>query len=52
MKILLDTNIAIHRDAATIVNDDIGVLFRWLDNLCHIKCIHTLTEEVRNGNQC
>ncbi len=43
MKILLDTNIVIHREAATVVNEDIGVLFRWLDNLHHEKCIHPIT---------
>ena len=45
MKILLDTNIVIHREAATAVNEDIGVLFRWLDNLHHVKCIHPVTVE-------
>lgn len=45
MKILLDTNIVIHREAATPVDKDIGILFRWLDNLHHIKCIHSVTAE-------
>jgi predicted nucleic acid-binding protein len=45
MKILLDTNIVIHREASTVFNEDIGVLFRWLDNLHHTKCIHPLTVE-------
>ncbi len=45
MKILLDTNIVIHREASTVVNEDIGVLFRWLDNLHHTKCIHAVTVE-------
>ncbi|MBT9132736.1 MAG: hypothetical protein DDT32_01580 [Syntrophomonadaceae bacterium] len=45
MRVLLDTNIVIHREAATVVNEDIGVLFRWLDNLHHIKCIHPVTAE-------
>lgn len=45
MKILLDTNIVIHREAATVVNEDIGVLFRWLDNLHYKKCIHSVTCE-------
>ncbi|MFC1965804.1 PIN domain-containing protein [Chloroflexota bacterium] len=45
MKILLDTNIVIHREASTVVNEDIGVLFRWLDNLHHTKCIHPITVE-------
>lgn len=43
MRILLDTNIVIHREAATVVHEDIGVLFRWLDNLHHTKCVHPLT---------
>ena len=45
MKILLDTNIVVHREAATVVDEGIGVLFRWLDNLHHIKCIHAVTAE-------
>ena len=45
MKILLDTNIVIHREASAVVNEDIGVLFRWLDNLHHVKCIHPITVE-------
>ncbi|MHB8085742.1 MAG: PIN domain-containing protein [Dehalococcoidia bacterium] len=45
MKILLDTNIVIHREASTVVNEDIGVLFKWLDNLQHTKCIHSITVE-------
>ncbi|MCJ7654840.1 MAG: hypothetical protein MUO97_05995, partial [Dehalococcoidia bacterium] len=45
MKILLDTNIVIHREASTVADEDIGVLFRWLDNLHHTKCIHSLTVE-------
>jgi predicted nucleic acid-binding protein len=45
VKILLDTNIVIHREAATVVDEDIGVLFRWLDNLHHTKCIHSVTAE-------
>lgn len=45
MKILLDTNIVIHREATTVVDEDIGILFRWLDNLHHTKCIHSVTAE-------
>lgn len=49
MKVLLDTNIIIHREAATVVRSDIGVLFRWLDRLQYVKCIHPLTiEEISN----
>lgn len=43
MRILLDTNIIIHREASKVVNDDIGVLFRWLDELKHDKIIHPVT---------
>jgi hypothetical protein len=43
LKILLDTNILIHREAATVVDEDIGVLFKWLDNLHCTKCIHPIT---------
>lgn len=45
MKILLDTNIVIHREAVTVVNEDIGVLFRWLDNLHYTKYIHSVAVE-------
>ena len=45
MKVLLDTNIVIHREATTVVDEDIGILFRWLDNLHHTKCIHSVTAE-------
>ena len=45
MKILLDTNIVIHREAVTVINEDIGILFKWLDNLHHIKSIHPVTAE-------
>ena len=40
MRVLLDTNILIHREARTVVRDDIGSLFRWLDELNFIKCVH------------
>ncbi len=43
MRILLDTNIVIHREAARGVDQDIGVLYRWLDNLHYTKCLHPLT---------
>lgn len=45
MKILLDTNIIIHREASTVINEDIGILFRWLDQLKYDKCIHPITIE-------
>lgn len=40
MRILLDTNIVIHREAATVVRRDIGKLFFWLDKLRYDKCVH------------
>lgn len=45
VRILLDTNIVIHREAATVIDEDIGILFKWLDNLHHTKCIHPVTIE-------
>ena len=53
MKVLLDTNIVIHREASRILNLDIGILFRWLDKGKYIKCIHPITvEEIKtNSNQ-
>ena len=50
MKILLDTNIIIHREASKVVNTDIGILFNWLDKLKHSKYIHPLTIEELNRN--
>jgi predicted nucleic acid-binding protein len=40
VRVLLDTNILIHREAATVVRRDIGKLFLWLDKLRSDKCIH------------
>ncbi len=51
MKVLLDTNIIIHREAAKIVNEDIGVLFNWLDKLKYSKYIHPATVEELERNQ-
>lgn len=43
MRVLLDTNIVIHREAAAVVEEDIGILFNWLDRLQCEKCIHPAT---------
>jgi len=43
MRALLDTNIIIHREANRIQNEDIGILFYWLDRLKIDKCIHPAT---------
>ncbi len=40
MKLLLDTNILIHREARTVLRSDIGTLFRWIDELRYEKWIH------------
>ncbi len=45
MRILLDTNIIIHREASKIYNQDIGLLFNWIDKLHYEKCVHPLTIE-------
>lgn len=48
MKILLDTNIIIHREASRVINQDIGILFYWIDRLKYSKIIHPVTvEELR-----
>lgn len=48
MKVLLDTNIIIHREATKVVNQDIGILFNWIDKLKYSKYIHPLTVEELN----
>lgn len=48
MKVLLDTNIIIYREANKINNLDIGQLFNWLDKLKYDKCIHPLTIQELN----
>jgi len=48
MKVLLDTNIIIHREANKIYNLEIGQLFNWIDKLKYDKYIHPLTIEELN----
>lgn len=43
MKALLDTNIIIHREASRVINQDVGILYRWLDRVKYTKCVHSLT---------
>ena len=43
MRVLLDTNIVIHRETDKVSNQNIGVLFNWLDRLHVTKCVHPLT---------
>ena len=45
MRVLLDTNILIHREASRIINYDIGQLFNWLDKLHYEKYIHPISIE-------
>lgn len=48
MRILLDTNIIVHREASKVYNKDIGLLFNWLDKLHYEKCVHPVTiEEIK-----
>jgi hypothetical protein len=51
-KALLDTNIIIHRESGRVINQDIGILFKWLDKAGYQKCIHpvTISEVNRNAN--
>lgn len=53
MRALLDTNIVIHREAKRVINQDIGILFKWLDKSNYTKCVHPLTvkEIEKNLNQ-
>ncbi len=45
MRVLLDTNILIHREATTIVRHEIGKVFFWLDKVKHDKCVHPVSLE-------
>lgn len=37
---LLDTNILIHREGRKVLRDDIGTLFRWLEELKYERLVH------------
>jgi len=45
MRVLLDTNIIIHRETGKVVNRNIGILFNWLDKLHYDKYVHPVTAE-------
>lgn len=53
MRVLLDTNIIIYREANSPPRPEIGILFRWLDQLHHDKCVHpeTIDEIRRHGDE-
>ncbi|MDT7543624.1 MAG: hypothetical protein QOE33_3528 [Acidobacteriota bacterium] len=48
MRVLLDTNIVIHREAARVIVEEIGVLFQWLDRLRYEKYLHPMTVQEIN----
>ncbi|QSZ68350.1 hypothetical protein RJ40_02030 [Methanofollis aquaemaris] len=54
MKLLLDTNILLHRESKNPVNQDIGRLFSWIDKLGYEKCIHQVNideiEKIKDEN--
>lgn len=50
-RILLDTNIIIHREASRVLNQDIGTLFYWMDRLQMQKCIHPRSVEEISTHQ-
>jgi hypothetical protein len=53
MRALLDTNILIHREASKVINEEIGILFRWLDRLHYEKCVHPLSlDELQKHVAC
>ena len=51
MKVLLDTNIIIHRETKDPINKDIGKLFWWFDKRGYRKCIHQVTIKEISRNQ-
>lgn len=51
MKVLLDTNIIIHRETKDPINKDIGTLFWWIDKLGYQKCIHQVAINEISANQ-
>ena len=45
---LLDTNVLIHREGRKVVRDDIGTLFRWMEELKYERLVHPdSVDEVR-----
>lgn len=48
MRVLLDTNIVIHREAARVIVEEIGILFNWLDKLRYEKYLHPVTVQEIN----
>lgn len=48
MKALIDTNIIIHREASKVINQDVGILFRWLERAKYTKSILFLSLKLKN----
>lgn len=51
MRVLLDTNILIHRETGYAVNEDIGRLFFWLDKVKAEKIIHPVSLNEIKGHK-
>lgn len=43
LKVLLDTNIIVHRETKDPTKEEIGKLFWWIDKLGYKKCVHQVT---------
>ena len=43
LKVLLDTNIIVHRETKDPTKEEIGKLFWWIDKLGYKKCVHQIT---------
>jgi len=43
LKVLLDTNIIVHRETKDPTKQEIGKLFWWVDKLRYEKCVHQIT---------
>ncbi|MCC6178773.1 MAG: hypothetical protein IT305_25995 [Chloroflexi bacterium] len=48
---LLDTNMLIYREAATVVRQNIGLVFNWLDCLGYVKLVHPVSVAEINQHQ-
>lgn len=51
MKVLLDTNIIIHRETKDPRREDIGKLFWWIDKLGYQKLVHQITVDEISKHQ-
>lgn len=44
-KVLLDTNVVVHRESYNVSHIAVRQLYRWFDKLKYTKCIHPVTEK-------